>query len=156
MVQGKLSYKDRRGLQVNARVFNAHHNHPPGTLPRDGQGQRQGLNQLTNSVAHLVAIGLHCVHRGPVVMRLVQVIPGHFIHTHGKQGLKGRVDTLVDQLGENQFVDIEDSRVTEVENQRVAQWIRTFVKTLVILQDFQQGFVNIERRLKILEDLRTF
>ncbi len=156
MLDRQLPNENRRSLEVDASVLDAHHNHPPRTVPSNGQLQRHRLDQIIHDGANAIAIRLHFRDGRPVVVLLIQVVPRHLIHAHGKHGFVGRVDPLLNEFRQNELVDVESRRVAEVEDERMPQGIRASVEGLVVLQNLQQRLVDVIRVMEILPDLRTF
>jgi hypothetical protein len=139
MLDGQLPNENRRRFQVDSGMFDAHHDHPPGAVPRDRQLQRHRLDQVIHDSANPVAIGLHIRHARPVVVLLVQIVPRHFVHAYREQCLISRVDPLVDESRKQELVDVESCRMAEVEDERMSQRIRSQVERLVILEYLEQG-----------------
>ena len=144
VVEAMLADQYGRGFQMDALVLHAHHDGPPGVVPVHGQGERRGVDQAQHQGAHLVAVGLHLGHGGPVVVRVVQVVPAHLVHAHGEDGFQMRVDALGDQAREQQLVDEEGGGVAVVEDQRVAQGDGPLDPGRVARQGAEQRLVGVE------------
>ena len=149
-VQPLLADQHRGGLQVDALVLHAHHDGPPGVVPVHGQRQRGAVDQAHDQRAHAVAVGLHARHAGPVVMRLVQVVPAHLVHADGEHRFELRVDALADQAREQQLVDEEGGRVAVVKNQWVAQRDGPLGPGRVARQGAKQRLVGVEGLHEVL------
>ena len=80
--------------------------------------------------------------RRPVVVGLVQIIPRHFIDADGEHGFEARIDPLVGDLRDDQFIDIERCRVPDVEDQRVPERFGTQVEGFVRGQRLVELFVQ--------------
>ena len=80
----------------------------------------------------------------PIVMGVVQIVPRHFVDTDRQNRLKCRVNSLIDQLGNIQLVNIEDGRVPVIEDQRLSKVVRSMVERLVTGKAFEQTFVQRE------------
>lgn len=50
-------------------------------------------------------------------MPSVQVIPGHLIDAHGEHGFEAVIDPLVRDPGDEDFVDVENRRMPQIEDQ---------------------------------------
>ena len=128
----QLPDENRRGFEVNPRMLDAHHDHPPRTVPRNRQLERHRPDGLVHDGANAIAIRLHFRDGRPVVVFLVQVVPRHLVHAHGKHGFAGRVKPALQESRQNELVDVESRRVAEVEDKRMPQGIRASVEGLVI------------------------
>ena len=73
---------------MNALVLDAHHDRPEGIVPVDGQCQRQGRDHAVDQGTHLVTVGLDLGDRRPVVVGIVEIVPGHFVDTDGEHRLR--------------------------------------------------------------------
>ena len=69
---------------MDTLMFDSHHDAPEWIFPRNRKRQRQGADQAVHHVTNLIAILLDLPPGRPVVMGLIQVIPGHFVHPDGK------------------------------------------------------------------------
>jgi len=155
IVEAVLTNQDRRGFEVNPLVLDAHHDHPPRVLPIDRQGQRRIADDRVDRGAHPVAIGLDLGDGRPVVIRLVEVVPTHFIDPDGEHRLEPRIDPFLEQPDQQQLVDEEGRGVAEIENQRVTQCDRLFEIRFVAGQYLEQLLVAIECPVKIVENAGT-
>ena len=102
--------------------------------------------------AHRVAIRLDLGQRRPVVMRLVQIIPGHLIDTDREHGFEPGIDPLVRDLGHDELVDVEGCRMPEIEDQRVPQRFRPQVEGLLRRQGLVKLLVQAVGGVEILPD----
>ena len=149
-VQALLADQHGGRFQMDALVLHAHHDGPPGVGPVHRQGEGRAVDQAGDQRAHPVAVGLRAGNAGPVVVRLVQVVPAHLVHADGKDGFELRVDALGDQPRQQQLVDEEGGRVAVVKNQRVAQGDGFFHPGGVAGQGAKQRLVGVEGLHEIL------
>ncbi len=156
LVEGQAADDDGRGLQMDARVLDPHHDRPEGVVPVDGQRQRQGLDHLIDQCAHLVAVGLDLGDRRPVIVLVVQVVPRHLVDADGKQRLEARIDALLDDLGDDQLVDVKDRGVAQVKDQRVAQRLGAQEKGRVTGQRSVKLLVEAVGFVEIIANLGAF
>jgi hypothetical protein len=147
---------DRRRLQVNPLVLDAHQNHPERIVPVDRHHQRQGPDGLVHQRAHGVAVRLDLGQCRPVVMRRVQIVPGHFVDADSEHGFEPRIDPVVGNPCNDQLVDVEGRRVPKIENQRVPQRLGSQVEGVFRRQGAVQLLVKAVRRVKILPDFFAF
>ncbi|EKD35803.1 MAG: hypothetical protein ACD_75C01772G0001, partial [uncultured bacterium] len=116
-------------------VLDAHHDRPEGIVPGNRQRQRQAPDDPFNQFPHLAPVGPHLVHRRPVIMLFVQVVPGHLVDPDGKHRLKGGIDPAVDEPGDIQLVDVEGRCMPEIKDQRLTQGFRPQVKSRIARQN---------------------
>ena len=152
VAQLMLADEHRRGLQVDALVLDAHHDDPPRVIPADRQLQRQRLYQPADRRTHLLAVVLHRGDAGPVVARVVEIVPAHFVDADGEHRLERRIDAPFDQTGEQQLVDEEGGGMAEIEDQRMTQRNGLFDIGLVAGQHLEELFVMIESCLEVTKD----
>ena len=88
-------------------------------------------------------------------MRVVEIIPAHFVHTDCEHGLEARIDALRNQLGEQQLVDEKRCCMTVVENQGMPQRNRFFNVGRIAGQAAKQRLVAIERFAEIAQQIGT-
>ncbi len=148
----KPANDDRGGFQVDPLVFNPHQDHPERIVPVDGHRQGHGPDGLVHNAAHGVAIRLDLVERRPVVMRSVQVIPGHLIDTDREHGFESGIDPLVRDLGHDELIDVESRRMPEIEDQGVPQRFRPQVEGILRGQSFVKLLVQAVGGVEILPD----
>ena len=137
-------------------MFNPHQDDPEGIVPVNRHAQGHRPDDFVDARSHRVAIRLDLSERWPVVVGLVQIIPRHFIDAHGEHGFEARIDPLVGDLGDDQFIDIERCRVPEVEDQRVPERFGTQVEGFVRSQRLVELFVQSERGVEVPANLLAF
>lgn len=135
---------------MDAFVLDAHHDAPPRVGPVDGRGQRRFADHAVHHAAHPVAVVAHRLHRGPVVIRLVQVVPAHFVHADREHRFQSRIQPFADQPGQQQLVHEEGCGVAEIENERMAQRDRLAVPGLFAGQHFEQLLVAAEGGVEVV------
>ena len=111
-------------------VLDAHQDHPERIVPMNRHRQGQGPDGLVDNAANGITIGPDFVHGRPVVVRGVEVVPGHLIDADGEHRFEAGIDPLVRDLGDDQLVDVEGGRVPEIEDQRVPQRFGPQIKAL--------------------------
>ena len=89
-------------------MFDPHHDRPEGVVPIDGQLERKCLDHMINHCPDLVAVGLDLGDTWPVIVVVIQIVPRHLVNADGKQRLVLGIDALLDDLGDDQFVDVKD------------------------------------------------
>ena len=122
----------------------------------DRHRQRHRADGFIDKRAHRVAIGFDFGQRRPVVMRRIQIIPGHLVHADREHGFKSRIDSFVGDLGDDQLVDIKGRRMSEIENQRVPKRFRPQVEGAFRRQGIVKLFVEAVRGVEILPDFLAF
>jgi hypothetical protein len=81
--------------------------------------------------ADLIPVSFHLCDGRPLIMGFIQIIPGHFVHAYGKHGFEFGIDALVDNLGDDQFVYVEDGGMSQIENQRMSKGFGPDVKGFI-------------------------
>ena len=127
---------------MDSFVFDAHQNGPERIVPVDGHRQGHRLDDVVNDRTHCVAIGLDLVKRRPVVMRVVEIVPGHLIDADGKHGFEPGIDSPGHDLGNDELIDVESRRVPDIENQRVPERFSRQVKSLLRSQSLVKLLVK--------------
>mmetsp|Transcript_37604 Transcript_37604/g.94328 ORF Transcript_37604/g.94328 Transcript_37604/m.94328 type:complete len:289 (+) Transcript_37604:3577-4443(+) len=167
---GQPADDDRRRLEVDPLVFDAHEHDPPERVLGDGHLQRLvGADHLHHQRSHLlpvlqdaldeqrcrlgVLVGL--LLGRPGVVGLVEVVPGHLVDTHCTHRLQLWVDSLCDVFAEDEFVDEEARRVAEVEDEWVAQRLGLDEIALGAAHDIKQLFVEVECLREVSLDLHA-
>src|SRR5699024_7464627 len=102
------------------------------------------VDDVGDQRANPVAIGLNRFDGGPVIVNIVQIIPTHFVHADSENGFHVRVEALVDESGQQQFVDEKRGGVAVVKDQGVPQRDGLFVPGPVAGQSLEQRFVAVE------------
>mmetsp|Transcript_27756 Transcript_27756/g.86019 ORF Transcript_27756/g.86019 Transcript_27756/m.86019 type:complete len:779 (-) Transcript_27756:54-2390(-) len=147
----ELAHVDGGGLEVDALVLAAHEHGPEegvrvvvgGVLEGERQRHRVLGEEVVDALAQGAAVLPHVSDGGPVVVRLVQVIPRHLVDADGERLLELVVDAG-GEAGEGDLVQVERRGVAEVENERVAQLVH---------RGHGEGLVAVERLEALLEDL---
>ena len=153
VLQRVLAHQHRRGLEVDTLVLDAHHHRPERILPADRQREGRLADHAVDHRAHLVAVGGDLGHGGPVVARVVEVVPAHLVHADREHRFQARIDALLDQAGEQELVDEEGGGVAEVEDQRVTQADRLPEVSLVAGEHLEQRLVAIEGGVEVVQQL---
>src|SRR6185369_11237647 len=90
-----LADQHRRGFEMDAFVFDAHYDHPPRMLPADRQAQRQRADQAVDGGPYFAAIGADLLDARPVVARVAEIVPAHFVDADREHRLEAGVDAVV-------------------------------------------------------------
>ena len=98
---------------MNSLVLDPHHDGPERIVPGDRHFERHGADDVVHEFADLIPVSFHLSDGGPVVMGVIQVVPGHFVHAYGEHGFESGIDALVDDLGDDQFVDVKDGGMSQ-------------------------------------------
>ena len=136
-------------------VFDSHQDRPERMVPVDGHRQRQGPDRFVNAGAHGVAVGFDLAQPRPVVMGRVKVVPGHLVNANGEHRLEPGIDPLVRDPGDDQLVDVEGRRMSEVENQRVPERLGPQVERVLRGERLVEPLVQAVGGVEILADLFT-
>ena len=141
-VERHLPHDHRRRFQVNPLVLDAHEDDPCRRIPADGKFQRHRLDELVHQVADGRPVATDRRHGGPVIVGLVEVVPRHLVHAHRHHRLEMGVDPRRDVSAGGQLVDVEDRRVREVEDQRMAEWLVALVIGGVVTDQVEEAVVE--------------
>ena len=80
-------------------MFDTHQYHPEWIVPINWHHQGHLPDRLVHNASYGLAIRLDLGERRPVVVRSVEIIPGHLIHPNREHGFKSRIDTGADESG---------------------------------------------------------
>ena len=141
---------------MDAGVLDAHQDRPglavPGNRQRQGEGGDHRIDRLADPAAEVLRLG----DAGPVVVGLVEVVPGHLVDPDREHRFEAGVDPLGDNAGEDQLVDVEGGGVAVIEDQRVAQGIGPQREDRVVGEGVEQPFVEVPGGMEIAADLVPF
>ena len=137
-------------------VFDPHEECPEGIVPVDGHRQRRRADGLIDHRPHRVAICLDLRKRWPVVMGVVQIVPRHLVDSDGKHRFEAGVDPPIGELGDDELVDKEGSRMPQVKDQRVPQRFGPQVEGLFLGEGFVKLFVEGVGGVEVAADFLAF
>lgn len=104
---------------MDSLVLDAHQNDPHIAVPVD-LFLFSILYDVYHHFSYLFPVSFGILNGRPFVVRLIQIIPVHFINTDGKHSFVGLIDPLADKALVEELVNKECCSVSIVENQGVS------------------------------------
>lgn len=123
-------------------MFDSEQHHPHVGQPAVDAVFAGGVDHIQDHLLHLGPELPRLLDGRPVVVALIEVVPVHLVHSHGKHLLVFGIDAGFDGAVVEQFVDVEGGGVSEVEDEGVAQGLGAHVVGGVRLQQVEQFLVD--------------
>ena len=92
-------------------------------------------------------------HRWPIVVGRVEVVPRHLVDAHCHHRLDAGVETLRHEAAGGQFIEVEDGRMGEVENQWMPKRLVPLVQRRIIADEREEPVVEFAGLVKVTADL---